>query len=344
MQQQCVQCGRVAIGEYLWCQQADCPSGNMPFLFAFGEYVGDVQVVKPLILLSSATVYQGQRDETPVLLKVAHDGFHARLQREVNLLNMLRDDAHFPTLQPAYRNVPDAQYGQVTRQGLVNYYAVYEAIEGESLRDYLLRTPVPWYQYTGRIAVEIANAIQTLHQKGVLHCALSPECVFVRMDAQGNPRIVLLDLGMAGSDKEVQGEWHGGQVAATYIAPEMLDNPPHPSTATDIYGVGLIFHEMLSGQGTFQRFGRSNAELWQAVKEGDVTIQQVEIAAWLPLVRQMLSNRPNKRPASVAKSISDILPPIKAESRKIDWVALYPYVVGVLVVALLLATFVAFWR
>ncbi len=344
VQQRCIQCGRVEMGGHLWCQQPDCPIGKMPVLFAYGECVGDVQVVKPLALLPTATFYQGQRNEKTVFLKVAHSGFQARLQREVDLLGTLSDDRHFLNPQPAYHNVPDARYGQVTRYNKVYYFAVFEQMDGESLRDYLLRTPIPWYQHTGQIVTEIANAIAVLHTQGLLHCTLSPDCVLVRTDAKGNPRVTLLDLGMAGSAADVKREWSRQQVAPAYIAPEMLTKAIQPSAATDTYGLGLILYEMLMGQAAFESFGRTNAEVWQAVRAGDAAYEKIEVSEWLPLLRQALSTTPQKRPKNLTDSLTKILPPIKPEPRSFDWMTLYPYAIGVLVVALLLATVAAFWN
>ncbi|MGB1250292.1 MAG: serine/threonine protein kinase [Candidatus Promineifilaceae bacterium] len=321
----------------------------MSALFSFGDMVGDMQIVKRLSVMQNAALYQAKRDEDDVLVKVAHDGFHERLKREVNVLKALSpaDAGAFLRPKPAHHNIPDSNYGKVINHERVKYYAVFEYLEGESLEDYLLKTPLPWYQHTGWIMSDIAKAIDVIHRSGILHLTLSPASVLVRLDAQGNPRVTLLDLGMASGPRDAASAWTSNQVSPTYIAPEMVGRTPKPSHASDVHSVGLILYEMLTGRAAYHGFGRTNSEIWQAIEKGKFApINRDDLASWPQITEQAISTRPEQRPKAVltlheelAKSLPS-MPSEKADT-PFDSSRNMRLMIGAIGVALLLATVIA---
>ena len=132
-------------------------------------------------------------------------------------------------------------------------FYVMELLKGETLRAFCRRFgPLPW-----RMALDVltplADALDAAHRVGVLHRDLKPANVFLHHQANGLIVVKLLDFGIA---KNLTGEQMGvtttGNVIGTpaYMAPERWGEGPS-ATASDIYSLGVIAYEMLTGQRPF---------------------------------------------------------------------------------------------
>ncbi len=133
-------------------------------------------------------------------------------------------------------------------------YVVMDLLEGETLRDRLAAGPLE-VETARRIAGEIAGALAYAHGQGVVHRDLSSANVILAADG----RVVLLDFGLA---RQVAGAAMGSLPTATmtgvvvgtpdYIAPEVLHGERADARA-DVWALGVLLHEMLSGGRPFQR-------------------------------------------------------------------------------------------
>ncbi|MGM0556442.1 MAG: serine/threonine-protein kinase [Myxococcota bacterium] len=95
--------------------------------------------------------------------------------------------------------------------------------------------------------LQILNGLSTAHQAGVVHGNIKPENIV--LDAAGNA--MLSDFGMSRLVDTEGGR--GGQVyvgvgTVAYMAPEQFQNPGAGSIKTDIYAMGIMFYEMLTGK------------------------------------------------------------------------------------------------
>ena len=148
MKRVCTVCQRVSVDGNLWCQEPDCPAGNMPLIFDYGEWLGDIKVVRLLRVLRTAAIYEAERGKEQVLLKVAHPGCQDQLRREARvLLELAAQQQHpmLPVLLPAYQQMDIKQrpYGKTMFRDEAKYYEVFAHVQGEFLRDMLLRTRSP---------------------------------------------------------------------------------------------------------------------------------------------------------------------------------------------------------
>jgi len=146
-------------------------------------------------------------------------------------------------------------------------YMVMEYVEGHTL-DHELKTRG---RFTAAEAFEvltpIMSVLDTAHSMGVVHRDLKPENIMVGKSAEGGESSVkLLDLGIA-KMREIAGGDNGGNTALTmagqvlgtpyYMSPEQWGEIPRDDSSeidgrADIYSLGLVFYEMISGKRPFK--------------------------------------------------------------------------------------------
>ena len=116
-------------------------------------------------------------------------------------------------------------------------------IDGLLLRDWLRRQPPPALRERLALFATLCRAVHHAHQRLVVHRDLKPSNVMVRPD--GSP--VLLDFGIAKLIDDTEGgETQTRALTPRYASPEQLLGLP-VTTATDVFGLGLLLYEMLAG-------------------------------------------------------------------------------------------------
>ena len=256
MKQICTLCGRTSSDGNLWCQEKYCPAEKSPEVFERGEWFANIEIISLLTFLRSSAVYVAQRGEQKILLKIAHDGCQERIKREAMILLALSKARHpmLPALLPAHElgKLSEYPYGKTVVKGQTKYFVVCEYIEGDTLRNLLLKNPQPWYQHVGWLMLSIADAVALLHQTNRLHFGISPDMILVRTDRQGIPRPVLLYLGLAGDTQNIVQSWDRRFALPAYTAPELVEMAGKIGPATDVYGLGLLLYEMLTGHPAYE--------------------------------------------------------------------------------------------
>lgn len=188
-------------------------------------------------------------------------------------------------------------------------YIIMEYLEGESLRSRIQRRGSRMGLESLRIARQIAAAIHAAHSKNIVHRDLKPDNIIVVADSEvpGGERAKILDFGIAkllkGSPAEGQARTRSGAVMGTplYLAPEQCGGPHGVSDRTDVYALGIIMFEMLTGRPPF--VGEEPTQLIGQhlfadpppllMPEGIPT----EIGS---LIRRMLEKDPQRRPTMQA--------------------------------------------
>lgn len=176
-------------------------------------------------------------------------------------------------------------------------YAVTELLEGETLRSLLARGSLPWRKAVD-IGIALAEGLAAAHSKSIIHRDLKPENIFLTSDS----RVKILDFGLARSEQPAgQGaetRTEAGMVMGTpgYMSPEqVLGQPAGP--ASDIFSLGCVLFEMVSGQRTFP--GRTFAETMSSIlrdQPRDLAIMGLQVPPELDrLIAHCLHKNPQQR-------------------------------------------------
>lgn len=129
-------------------------------------------------------------------------------------------------------------------------FMVMELLQGEALNKLLYREKRLGIRQAADIIRQLAEALSYIHSKGIVHCDLKTENILLCELPGGGPRrqkqVKLLDFGLA---KNISGGRQTGSLAGTphYVAPERIRGE-QPAPSTDIYGLGILFYEMLTGK------------------------------------------------------------------------------------------------
>ena len=136
-----------------------------------------------------------------------------------------------------------------------NYY-VMDLLVGESLRARLKRTGALHVSEAASVIDEISSALIAAHGKGIVHRDLKPDNVFMMSVAGRWPEVKILDWGLAKllapttKFRTVTGALLGTPV---YMSPEQARAADTVDARTDIYSLGVIAYELLSGAAPFKR-------------------------------------------------------------------------------------------
>ncbi|WP_309894908.1 protein kinase domain-containing protein [Archangium sp.] len=170
-----------------------------------------------------------------------------------------------------------------------------EFVEGEDLRGLLGRERPLAASRAARIAVAVCEGLAAAHAAGVVHRDLKPANVLVEKGG----RIVLTDFGIARAVAgEVASRTMGTVGTPMYMAPEQVSGDPVDARA-DLYAVGLLLHEMLTGEPPFTGETPWAAALARLRKPPPDLRQRPTIPPPLAeLVHRCLALSPDERPAS----------------------------------------------
>jgi eukaryotic-like serine/threonine-protein kinase len=153
-----------------------------------------------------------------------------------------------------------------------------------------------------RYARQIGEALRVIHVAGVLHRDLKPANVMLRQDNT----IVLIDFGLAkelAGDKALTG---AGEIRGSpyYMSPEQAGGQS-TDERSDLYSLGVIFHELLTGERPFQ--GHTVFDILAQHQHAPVPRLAGDPARLQPILDRLLA----KRPAERYQSASDFLQALK---------------------------------
>ncbi|HEV2194504.1 MAG TPA: serine/threonine-protein kinase [Candidatus Acidoferrum sp.] len=178
-----------------------------------------------------------------------------------------------------------------------------EYVDGEDLASVVRRIGRLSPDKATEIARQICAGLAAAHERGVIHRDLKPANVM--LDGAGKIRIT--DFGLAGLAASMQGEDARAGTPA-YMAPEQLAGK-EVTTKSDIYSLGLILYEILTGKRAFE--ASTLQELVRLRESGTITNPSTLVRDLDPLIERVilrcLETDPDKRPTS-ALQVAAALP------------------------------------
>jgi eukaryotic-like serine/threonine-protein kinase len=199
-------------------------------------------------------------------------------------------------------------------------FLVMELLEGETLRERLRSGPLPVRKALD-VAVLTAHGVAAAHEKGIIHRDLKPANIFVTNDG----RVKILDFGLAKlvqreevnvSDTQSPTRTSGGHVpnegrteagvvlgTAGYMSPEQVRGKP-ADARSDIFALGTILYEMLSGQRAFER--DSSADTMAAILKEEPPELSGEGKKIPPAIERVVRRCLEKQPQARFQSASDL--------------------------------------
>jgi serine/threonine protein kinase len=207
-------------------------------------------------------------------------------------------------LEPHENIVTVFASGETTDDGL---YLAMERLQGETLEDILKTGGAMPLERAAAIATDICNALTVLHSHGIIHRDIKPANIMI-IEGRGNrpPRAKLLDFGIARNiHPEDDGLTQEGQIVGTlrYMSPEQCLGREEITTASDIYSLGLVLFEMLTGVHPYTGNSKTVGKLHASPTTNPPRFQSANPAGSVPedvelFTRRALDKKTEGRPAT----------------------------------------------
>ena len=284
-----------------------------PYNIRVGEIVGGkYRLVRYLASGGMGTVYEAQH--TVVKRRFAVKLLHAELaaQRE-SLARFQREAQAAGELES--ENVAAAVDFGIAENG--SPYLVMEYLAGESLRVLVDRSERLPVSRATDIVGQACRGVGVAHKAGIIHRDLNPQNLFVCRREDGTDLVKVLDFGIAKLEAVQSAETRTGTIMGTpaYLSPEQARGEKTVDHRTDVYGLGAVLYELLSGKKPHPGDSH-NAILHHICTQpalpldgGDLGLPEALTAS----VNRALSSDPRARPDSVEAFARELAPFAKRE-------------------------------
>lgn len=254
------------------CSSATSPGGFLPpEPEELAEEFPQLEIVALLGIGGMGAVYKARQKQLDrlVALKILppkvrqSEAFAERFTREARSMAKL----HHPQIVTVF------EFGQ-TAGGI--YYFIMEFVDGTDLRQMIQAGKLTVDQAL-TVIPQICEALQYAHRKGVVHRDIKPENIL--LDQDGCVRIA--DFGLARLlDKPItaytltQADHRMG--TPQYMAPEQIEHPHEVDHRADIYSLGVVFYEMLTGELPIGRFAPPSKKVEVDVRLDEIVLRTLE--------------------------------------------------------------------
>ncbi len=243
---------------------------NAPTIEQLAPFFPGLQLDSLIAVGGMGAVYKATQTSLgrTVALKILHGeiasepGFSERFQREARTMATLS--------HPGLVAVHD--FGQAGPY----FHFVMEFVDGVNLRQ-MLRAKTLTPEIALRIVPQICEVLQYAHDRGVVHRDIKPENILVERGG----RVKVLDFGlskMVGKDPDRPALTRTDQVMGTphYMAPEQWERPLTVDHRADIYSLGVVFYELLTGELPLGRFAPPSRIVHIDVRLDEVVLRTLD--------------------------------------------------------------------
>jgi hypothetical protein len=267
-----------------------------------GEKLGSFRIEGTLGVGAMGVVYRAVHESTnkPAAVKVVNKEvsqrgkIYERFRREAEILRQFR-----------HANI--VRFHALGRYKGTSYIAM-EYVQGKTLEQVLgEHGALPWSEVV-KVGIQTCDALHYAHEHGVIHRDLKPSNLMITDEGQ----VKLTDFGIAKDlDKTALTATGRTLGTAAYMAPEQIRGNPAVSHKTDLYAMGAVLYQMLTGQTPFE--GASAVVLMHCHLNEPVPRPSAKVAeipkALDDLVVQLMAKAPADRPwdaAAVGHTLSQL--------------------------------------
>ena len=259
---------------------------------------GRYEIMEVLGVGGMAVVYKAfdNIDHRIVAVKILKDEFLANPDFKRRFMN--ESKAISVLSHPNIVKVYDVSYGEILQ------YIVMEYVDGISLKEYIEQQGVIDPREALYFVTQILRALQHAHDKGIVHRDIKPQNIMLISDGT----IKVTDFGIARfSRSETRTMTDGAIGSVHYISPEQAKGSV-TDAKTDLYAVGVMLYEMLTGRLPFQSDNAVSVALMQLhndpVKPTAIN-PQIPVGLEQIIIRAMQKNQ-NDRYQSASEILMDI--------------------------------------
>lgn len=235
------------------------------------EKFPQLEIIKLLGVGGMGAVYKARQKplDRLVALKILppevgqSEAFAERFTREARSLAKL----HHPQIVTVF------EFGQ-TEDGL--YYFIMEYVDGTDLRQ-VIRAGQLTSDQALAVVPQVCEALHYAHKKGIVHRDIKPENIL--LDKEGNIKIA--DFGLArllNRETAAYTLTQADQRMGTphYMAPEQIEHPSKVDHRADIYSLGVVFYEMLTGELPIGRFAPPSEKVQVDLRLDEIVLHTLE--------------------------------------------------------------------
>lgn len=281
------------------------------YLFAFWKkktYISHYKITDKIASGGMATVYRAHdiKDKSKsYAIKVLREEFFEDESFKKRFKNeaVIVDQLNHPNI---VKVVERGEYGD----GL---YITMELLEGKTLYNILKEVGKLELEVALNIMTQIADAMVKIHEKNIIHRDLKPENIIIIQTEENAHFVKVLDFGLAKTQSLTRLTDTGVIVGTVfYQSPEQVTNR-ELTTASDIYVLGIVFYQMLSGQLPF--FSESAVDVAKQILEKDpiepVTFNKDISQDLNQLIIKMFFKNPTLRPTAktILSTLKNIMDP-----------------------------------
>lgn len=252
-----------------------------------------------------ATVFKAERSDKSIQQTVAIKILHSSLHSQESLIRFRMEQEILANLN--HPNIAHFVDAGVTEDD--NPYFIMEYVDGVSITEYCKENQLGTNQKL-QLFRQLCEAVSFAHRNLVVHRDLKPNNVFVNKDEQ----VKVLDFSIAKlldpgfSDQNfVQTRAGTKLLSPTYCAPEQFEMDPI-TTATDVYTLGLVLYEMLSGKKAIEGKNKTLKEIQTSICSPDFskTLHLNEDSELSAIIMKATRKEPEYRYESAAQLLDDL--------------------------------------